>query len=704
MAALCAWPSRSAFAQTPSAGTQSGVVVVSSSDNSPVFGAEVRDRRGVLLGRTDATGRIVLGALASVDSVDVRALGFRPLRLDVGVFAARTASARVALEPLPTTLAAVITTVGQRTMRAAESPTSVRVVDKRELDAAAAVAVNQVLRNLPGLQEIPSPPSQTSIAIRGLDAQRVLVLVDGEPAAGALIDNRDIGRLSTLGVKRVEVTKGPSSVEFGSDALGGVINIVTAPPSDSLTMDAQFRRGELGRLESMAAVSKTLGAFGFRVDGGWRQLDRVTGVNADGTTLERVYDLRADTRTQIGSTRFRVNGQGSRERQRWPIGGGYNGFIDNLSAQALVEAERPLLGGTVRARGFTQAFSYQYRQSRGDVPIAGSADSLEQRERLTRGLLAWTRDAGRHRVDVGAQYASRFIRSPGKVTGAEARDETMEAFARDAVQMGPVLATVGARATHSSLWGDWLNPSVGFAWQAAPQWRVRATSARGFRAPSFKEMRYSFLNASGGYQIDGNANLAPETSWSNAFGVTYAPHANVVFDAEVFDNDLQDLIDTRLQGRGSAGYLVYRNVNVSKATTRGAELSARVIHHGTEASLGYTLLDAKNDETGLALSRRSRHTARATVTHRWWERGLLTDLSARYASKAPAIGENATGEPAIVAWQGAFLSVDGQARMTIARHTTLSVGVNNLLDQRPEMYTPAFARQVYVGLSWQLRP
>lgn len=679
-----------------------GVRIVSASDTTPVFGAELRDRRGALLGRTDANGRIARGAFAGIDTVDIRALGFRPVRVAAHTLDTRD---RLALEPLPTTLAAVITTVGQRTMRAAESPTSVRVVEKRELDAAAAVSVSQVLRNLPGLQEMPSPPSQTSIAIRGLDAQRVLVLVDGEPAAGALIDSRDIGRLSTLGVQRVEVTKGPSSVEFGSDALGGVINIVTAAPSDSLTLDAQFRRGELGRLESMGALSKTFGAFGFRIDGGWRQLDRVTGINADGSTLERVYDLRVDTRTQRGATRFRVNGQGTRERQRWPVGGGYNGFIDNMSGQMLAEVERPWLGGTVRARGFTQAFSYQYRQANGTVPIAGSADSLEQRERLTRGLLAWTRDAGRHRIDVGAQYASRFIHSPGKVTGTNARDETMEAFARDAVQMGAVLATVGARATHSTLWGDWLNPSIGLAWQAAPQWRVRATSARGFRAPSFKEMRYSFLNASGGYQIDGNANLAPETSWSNALGVTFAPNARIVFDAELFDNALQDLIDTRLQGRGPAGYLVYRNVNVSKATTRGAELSARMVLRGTEASVGYTFLDAVNDETGLALSRRAKHTARATVSHRWWSgRGPFTDLSARYASRAPAIGENSAGEPAIVAWQGAFLSVDGQARMTLVRRTTLSVGVNNLLDQRPELYTPAFARQVYVGVNWQLRP
>lgn len=687
-----------ASAQSASAQMVRGVVR-SRADSSVVVGAEIRNASDVLLGRTDITGTYIVRAVAGAP-LSIRSLGFRR-----STVAANATIHTNYLESLATTLSTMVTTAGQRTMRASESAASMVVLDRRQIDAAAAIAANQLLRTIPGLQENPSPPSQTSIAIRGLDAARVLVLVDGEPTAGALIDNRDIGRLSTVAVQRIEVTKGPSSVEFGSDALGGVINLVTAPPATELTVDALVRRGALGRMESTVGVSQTIGALGFRIDGGWRQVDRVTGYDAEGSTLDRVYDLRSDFRYRLSEqSQLRANVQGARERQRWPVGGGYNGFVDNRSAQGLLEYERALAGGTIRARGFVQDFWYQYRQARAAIPIAGSADSLEQHEQLRRGLVSYVRDAGRHRVDVGTQVSSRFIKSPGKVSGNTAQDDVAEFFARDAVRVGAWMVNAGLRATNSSLWGAAVNPSFGAVWEASPEWRLRGTVARGFRAPSFKEMRYTFLNASGGYTVVGNQDLKAESSWSNGFGVTYAPAAGLAIELEGYHNALSNLIDTRLQGRNPAGYLLYQNVNVASAMTRGLEGSLRYAHDAWNATAGYALLDTRDRESSLPLSRRSRHTARATLAKHWGLfSGLTTDASVRYSSRAPVIGEDEAGDLAIVEHQGAMFSLDAQSRVRITRVSELSFGVNNLLNQQPALFTPAFARQVFVGarLHWQ---
>ena len=189
-------------------------MVVSKLDGAPVVAAEILAPDGRVKARTDQKGRFKI-ATAIGDSVGVRALGYRETRVVVAAD-----SMVVQLDAYAAVLAAVTTTAGQRTIRVNESTASVSVVDRKEIAAAAAVGANQILREMPGLQEMPSPPSKTTISIRGLDAARVLVLVDGEPVTGALIDTRDIGRLSTVAAERIEVTKGPSSVEFGSDALG----------------------------------------------------------------------------------------------------------------------------------------------------------------------------------------------------------------------------------------------------------------------------------------------------------------------------------------------------------------------------------------------------------------------------------------------------------------------------------------------------
>ncbi len=657
----------------------------------PIVSAEVTVIASGLKTRSDAQG--VFRILAGVgDSLHVRALGFRERRVAITAF-----DMTVQLEPLPALLDRVVTTVGQREMRAGDSPASVLVLSREDIAAAAAVSANQLLRRLPGLQEIASPPAQTSIAIRGLDQSRVLVLVDGEPVAGAMTENRDIGRLSTMAAERIEVIKGPSSVEYGSEALGGVINLVTAAPTSTFVAEATARAGELGRRESALEVSDTYGRVGVRLNGGWRQTDRVTGINASSTTLDRVYDFRGDTRIRVNDrVQLRTNLTLSQQRQRWPVGAGFNGFIDNNSQQGFVEAQVNAAGGVLRSRLFGQRYAYQFREALGLLPITGSADSLEQRERMTRALVSYSRTARRHTIDAGTQFSARDITSPTKIDGDSATDRVTEFFLRDAVTIGDVLLTAGARTSSSTLWGNAVSPSVGAVWQAGPATRLRANVARGFRAPSFKEIRYTFINGAAGYQITGNADLRPESSWSTSLGGTWAPRPSLAFDVDAYRNALTNLIATRDVGINAAGLILFQNVNVERARTEGVETSMRYGRGTAELSLGYDYLRARDLLTGRTLDGRATHTARAALSsHLSVLGGIATDLSTRYISAAQRA----------LFTQQPFLSVDGQVRVGLPRAVELSIAVTNLFDQRPGGWPPAFERQLLVGLraGWRER-
>ncbi len=666
-----------------------GVIVGAGSTGTSIASAEVTVLPGGARVRTDADGRFRVTANIG-DSLRVRALGFRERRVQVGAI-----EFRVDMEPVPTMLDRVVTTVGQREIRLGDTPASVTVLSKADIAAATAVSANQLLRRIPGLQEIASPPAQTSIAIRGLDQSRVLVLIDGEPVAGAMTENRDIGRLSTLAAERIEVVKGPSSVEYGSEALGGVINLVTASPSTRLTTDVTVRTGELGRRESSAEISNSIGPVGVRLSGGWRQSDRVTAINAAGSTLDRVYDFRGDTRVRLSDrVTLRTDLTLSQQRQRWPVGAGFNGFIDNRSTQGFVEAQARTGGGLLRARVFGQRYAYQFREALGNLPIAGSADSLEQREELARGLLAYSRALAAHSLDVGVQFSARGIVAPNKIDGDRVNDRVLEVFARDAWTVGPVLVTAGARSTSSTLWGNAVSPSLGAVWQASPAWRWRANLARGFRAPAFKELRYTFINGAAGYQIVGNNTLRPESSWSSSVGGTWAPASGVSLEVEGYRNALSNLIATRTTGTNAAGLLVFQNINVERARTEGIETSVRLTRSATELAVGYDYLRARDLLTGATLDGRARHTASASLSRQWQRYGgIAADLSSRYTGSAPRGSITQAG----------FLSVDGQLRLGLQRSVELSLGVVNLFDQRPAGWTAAFQRQATIGLRAGLR-
>jgi outer membrane receptor for ferrienterochelin and colicins len=248
---------------------------------------------------------------------------------------------------------------------------------------------------------------------------------------------------------------------------------------------------------------------------------------------------------------------------------------------------------------------------------------------------------------------------------------------------------------------------VGLAWQTTPALRLRGNVARGFRAPGFKEIRYTFFNPAGGYEIIGNAELRPESSVSGSFGGTWAPSTSASLDVELYRNDVKDLVDWSFRGNNAAGFQQYANVNVAEARTQGIETNARFLVLGSDITAGYDYLRARNLLTGLPLTRRASHTARLRVSRSFDVlRGLQGDLSVRYTGGAPLIGIPSgapiTGpfstEQGVVGRQGALLSVDAQWRLQLTSRAELSMGGNNLLAQRPALWTPAFDRQLFVGL------
>ncbi len=648
----------------------------------------------------DPTGRAILMPTVLPDTVFVVALGYR--------------AARVALEaPLPellaVTLAAdasvlpeIVTTVGRRERRAGELTVATTTVDRREIEAQAATAVDQVVGELPGVQPGGRNPVGSTLLIRGLGESRVLLLVDGEPAGGALLENRDLSRTSTLAVDRIEVTKGPGSVEHGSDALGGVINVVTAPPEGPLRLLARGRAGSHGRREGDAALSRG-GDVAFRIAGGWRQSDQIAGQGQDAAALERVWDLRSTARTRVTrALQLRADANYERSRQRWPVDDQFNGFVDTWNASALIEGTLEHGLASLRGRVVGQHFKYRFRQSQGDTPVAGQGNSPQEEETL-RGVLAWSRPFGRHLVDLGVEGTLRKVTAEGYLAGGRASDRVIEGYAQDGWELGRWYLNGGARLSHSSRWGTSFTPSVGVAGDLAANLRWRVSTARGFRAPSFKELAWDFPNLGVGYVVQGNPDLSPESSWSVSTGATWAPGEGWRLGVDLYRNALRDLIDFRTAGFTSGGLLIYRPENVEHARTEGVELELRRAWGQWITAAGYEYLRARDLDHDLPLDGRAAHTARLRLTRLV---GLLSngtiDLTGRLTGRAPIVASADGGTPTSTGTREAFLAVDLRLGGDLFPGLGLEAGVDNLFDGRPRAWPGTVERRFYLGLRGEL--
>lgn len=681
---------------------QAPTLVVEARDASDQKVIQHARARLVIAGRTaaaDTNGHIVLAGPDQPDTLLISALGYAVLRRALAAGAA--GDLRVLLSPVAAVLPDIVTTVAGRERDIAEVTASSISIPQREIAAQAATAVDQVVAELPGVQQGSGFPAGSTLYIRGLGASRVLVLVDGQPVGGPMLENRDLGRTSTLAVERIEVTKGPGSLEHGSDAIGGVINVITAPPEGPLRLSAEGRAGTGGRREGGLALVRG-GGVGLRLAAGWRQTDQVAGLDSAGTAFERVWDVRGTARTAVAGAGLRIDGSYDRTRQRWPISGGFNAFVDTWGANALGEVTLHPAEGTLRVRVAGQHFSYRYRQARGNEPIATDS-SPEQSERSLRTVVAFTRPVGAHLLDVGVEGAVRRVEAPGRISNDAASDQSVDAFAQDGWRLGRWYLTGGARLSSNSRWGSALTPSFGAAWEITPGLRWRASVARGFRGPSFKELAWTFSNPAAGYVIEGNPGLRPERSWSYSTGAAWVS-GGWRLAADLYRNSLRDLIDFANGGSTPAGLLILEPRNVDRARTEGVELDGRRAFGSWILAAGYDYLRARDLGADLPLDRRAAHTGRVRVTRLLgFMPGGTFDVTARYTGTAPILG-TAGGRTRVVGEREAFFATDLQLAGSLTGGVAINVGVDNLFDARPADWPGQVQRRFYLGVRGEFAP
>ena len=632
--------------------------------------------------------------------ITVSALGYRSRTIPhVDAF---SVGWRIGLERDPLAMDEIVVTAGSLPRLRSQVAVPMETVEAAEIEGAGVASADRLLAELPGVQVRAAAPVGSDLMIRGVGGARVLLLLDGHPAAGALLEDRDLSRMSLAGVERVEIVKGPLSSLYGSDALGGVVNLITRLPASGFRVDARALSGGAGRREAEATVSGG-GRLRVRITGGWRQEDRVPGL-ADGVSsaFSRVRDVRSRLQFKASDAwDVRADATYFRERQRWPVGGAFSGFNDNAGFSGWLETRRPLGPGTWSGSLFLHQYEHLYRSARGEAPIADGGESA-QWERLAKGAAGYSAVLGGHSLDLGLEVASRAIRSPDKLIEERAADRQLAVFAQDAWRLGGggTVLSGGARLTWNDRWGSNLSPTVGVTRRTGAHVHLRAAVARGFRAPSFKELAWNFVNVGGGYVLQGFPDLDPERSWNLSGGVDWQPASMVRIEVEAFSNRIRNLIEPGFVGNTESGLLIFSPRNVADAVARGFELNLRAVLDRTELAAGYAYLDAYAVDSGLPLDRRATHSARARAA--WTDdarSGLRLDATAHLTGPAPIIGPGPDGSDGEIGTRERFLAIDLQTSVDLGRGLKLVAGVDNLFDARPAGWRGGIERKLRVGLS-----
>ena len=664
--------------------------VIDAATGRALGGAEVRvEGDSAAITRSDAAGAWRLhAAVAAGATLRVRHAGYR-FRL----LPAAGDETIVALTPLPLALDQIVITAARRAQRLGDAVVATEVVARGDIDRTGASDVGTALTQQTGVQLEAGVPSGAGVQLQGFGAQRVLILLDGQPLTGRVNGTFDLSRVPAAMVDRIEIVKGPQSTLYGSDALGGVINVITRPPDRATVNGAlSLTAGSQERREIAASVSGGADRYTGTVDAGYRHIALTPGVSSGDATYADRWDVapRArivlDSASTIDASLLTIG-----ERQRYRVGQLYQ-FADNTELAARVSLS--LRRGAHR---FTPVVSYSQfehlsRASTEPQPVSSAGDRDHQG--LAQVQLAWNGPLRGVAVDAGIDARREDI-TADRVLGRSRLVSAVEPYAQATVTFGALSIVPGARYTWSDRWGTNFAPRLALLWRPTADVAIRAAAGSGFRAPDFKELYLTFVNALVGYSVSGNPNLRPERSDNVSVAVERSGDRGFA-RVSAFHNRYHDFIE--FVGPDATGTYTYGNI--AEGTTSGVETEGALLIGAARLDAGYAWLHARDARTDQPLLGRPEHSARASLSAPIGGplRGTVTAL---YTGSTPRARDGAGN---VTATQPEFLRLNVRLTSRLPRSLEATVGVDNVLDQQPGPTWPAFTgRALSVSLTWRPR-
>ena len=500
----------------------------------------------------------------------------------------------------PAEVEAVVVTAARTETPLAETPAAITVIDRAELERRQVVIVSDELARTPGvsINRNGGPGTVTSVRIRGAEADQTVVLVDGvklnDPASVG--GGFDFANLLVGDVERIEVLRGPQSVLYGSQAIGGVINVLTADADSGSRLTAEVQTPTGGYLRggttlSLGRASLRLGAGAYGTEGvsafaeerGGRENDPYEQIHVTGRLDAPLTDaLALDLRAYAASSRSEFDGfpapdfaladtpeYGEVDERVGYAGLTYDaGRLDNRLGLAVTEVDR---------RTFD--------------PTGAGATTFEgegRNERLEyQGVLTLTEAA---RLTFGAETERSRLLTRSLFSGELKRDvRTHSLYGQGSLRPAEGLTlTAGVRRDDHETFGEAVTAQAGAVWALGPT-TLRANYGEGFKAPSLFQLYSDF----------GNEGLDPEEARSIDLGLEHRFGPRLIASATVFARRTENQIDFfSCFGRQAPLCAIrpfgfYENIRETEA--HGLELAAeaRPVER-LSLSLAYTRLATEN--------------------------------------------------------------------------------------------------------------
>ena len=690
---------------------------VQSDKGEKLKGAQVAIK-GLKLGTlvTEDGSYLVTNVPAGMQEVTVWMTGYYSQTRGITVLEDRTVGLDFTLETRITDLEKIevtaeaprkVMTATMVEMEIEKIPSAVEIITEQEIEEMGALTVADALMESQSLYLQGDTERSLSASLRGLRTTHTLVMIDGRRVAAGLRDNIELDDIPTSMIERIEIVRGPSSALYGSDAIGGVINIITKEPPENAMAGLSLRYGQSKYGEAQnpffkGYMTEKIGRIGYAISAsydGKDQYDRYEESawtdgdkkNFKSGSIFVSFEMTPNQRFQGGTDLSLVDRKGIRpylwgdgERRAKTSRKSY--FLE-YQADFWQQSNLTLRAYRYRFETDIDIFPVIFGPTLN--PLTQSEDPYNLVQYLDQVEGRWSHlFFGRHMVTMGLE--SRSENRKDKNTDNTARNSA--GFFQDVFQVAdPFLLVFGARYDNHSEFGTEFSPKVSVTCSVRDNFRLKSSYGRGIRAPSIFELYIESPTKES--LVSPNPDLGPEKSRSYEFGIE-GEYREFSGEIRFFRNDLKDMINTVQAGmdtlyaqkryggidKSKRPWIrpVLQFTNIAEAMTQGLEISASIkLPMGFVLSNDASFLDTRDKTTGDRLFNKPDLLNNAKLEYENPRLGLKANL------RLTSVGSRKISD-AYEAEGYTFAHLYASRRLS--KSIEAYVGINNILNNDPNVY------------------
>lgn len=517
------------------------------------------------------------------------------------------------------------------------------LISKDQIERSGYLRLDEILQEQTGL--IVNSDHGEGIQIQGLNSEYILILIDGEPLIGRTAGTLDLSRIAINNIDRIEIVKGPSSSLYGSSAMGGVINVITKNPPYGFNLNIGTKYRSFNTLNASAEIGYKEEKYQFNLFYNRLSSD---GYDLNPSSLEKTVPEYVANTYQFKSkfniypqTNFSISGRYYTEPQIDYEMISLSDGLTTIKTKHIDNSKRTdwnilpkiewKMGDDIliTARQYLSNYQTERRIIRLSNDSLFNLDLFAQKFSRTE-LQIDLYPRNNHSLTFGLGNILEIVKSTRYADSTFSSQYLFLQYQWDLYET--LNFTIGGRYDHHEAYGENISPKLALAYNFNNYLKLKFSFGAGFKAPDFRQLLLDFTNPTVGYSVLGTAmavqgieqliergetfrydsltnlnainnaranaqvanyGLKAERSFSFNLGLNYQLNEKLKINANIFRNNIYNLIDTWSIAQKNNNQFVYSYRNIDDLVTQGIEIESTIYFNNQfKLSMGYQFLDS----------------------------------------------------------------------------------------------------------------